>query len=84
MPDGCGGFYEIFDDGGQGGMFAVNSVAAQTLQDCLDGNAAPFDESNMMFADGIQLQEVVQCVTQSPTALSKTEYEILNQPRCIC
>lgn len=62
MPDGHGGFFEIIDDATQGGMFAVSAVAAKTLQDCLEGNAMTFDESNMMFADGLQVQDVAKCV----------------------
>ena len=60
VPDGRGGFFEIIDSESQGGMFAVSAVAAEHLQQCLEGTAAPFDESNTMFADGIQAQDVAK------------------------
>ena len=41
VPDGRGGFFEIIDSESQGGMFAVSAVAAEHLQQCLEGTAAP-------------------------------------------
>jgi hypothetical protein len=69
VPDGHGGFLEIFDDSKQGGLFAVNAMGAQALQDCLDGKAVPIDESNMMFADGVNVEEIAKCVYSATYAL---------------
>ena len=60
IPDGRGGFFEIIDSTTQGGMFAVSAVAAEHLQKCIEGNAVPLDESNTMFVDGIQVQDVAK------------------------
>lgn len=61
VPDGHGGFFEIFDDTTQGGLFAVNAIKAHDLKSCLEGQGVNYDDVKMLFADGVNAEEAAQC-----------------------
>jgi hypothetical protein len=57
VPDGAGAFLEILDDSTQGGVFAISTVEAASLQHSLTGLSPPVATRQTLFVDGLTVDD---------------------------